>query len=95
MSTKEEARATEELPGRETHHGLEDTQRDYSASNFVAHTDKRFATARARLALRSYALHIVDRGLDSEAGFMVCRWDRSVVLKDWPALERFMQMVGA
>lgn len=56
--------------------------------------DKIVSTARARLALKGYTLHIIDRGVDKAAGYMVSRWDRSVVL-DWSGVERFMQQVGA
>lgn len=57
--------------------------------------DKLMATARARLALKGYALHIVDRGIDRPAGFMIARWDRSIVLPDLAAVERFMWAAGA
>lgn len=62
--------------------------------NVAEERDKAVSTARARLGLKGYTLHIIDRGVDKSAGYMVSRWDRPVVL-DWAGVERFMQQVGA
>lgn len=72
------------------HHGEAFHSEDGStATDFVAQTDKRFATARARLALASYQLHIVDDGKGGSA-YLVQRWDRSRTLADIDAVESFI-----
>ncbi len=64
---------------------------NFDASS-VCEQDKAFATARAKLALAGWAVHIVDSG--GAAAYWVSRWGQSRTLPDRHALAQFMKQVG-
>lgn len=85
---KEAARAAEELPGRErSHQGL--TEQGDGTATRSGDLNEWFATARARLAIGGYALHLLDGGTDG-ALYLVHRWDRSRTLASMEAVEAFI-----
>lgn len=58
----------------------------------IAANDKRFSNARAKLALKNFALHILDE--DGRAVFLIQRWDRSMVVPSLDEVEALMQRLG-
>ncbi len=63
-----------------------------SAAAHIAEQDKEFSTARAKLAIAGWTLHIVDGG--GAAAYWVSRWGQSRTLPDRHALAQFMKQVG-
>lgn len=63
-----------------------------SAAAHIAEQDKAFSTARAKLAIAGWTLHIVDGG--GAAAYWVSRWGQSRTLPDRHALAQFMKQVG-
>lgn len=68
-------------------HGL--PTHDHPSETPATSLEKRFATARARLALGGFTLHILDGGASGPLYF-VQRWDRSRTLADMDAVEAFI-----
>jgi hypothetical protein len=62
-------------------------------ANSVSEQDKAFSTARAKLALAGWAVHIIDGG-SGTAAYWVSRWGQSRTLPDRHALGQFMRQVG-
>ena len=64
----------------------------YFDANRVGEQDKCFATARAKLALAGWVIHIVDGGGGTVA-YWVSRWGQSRTLPDRHALDQFTKQV--
>jgi hypothetical protein len=64
-----------------------------AAQAATAAADKRFANARAELALRGFTLQVVS-GADRRAEYEVGRWGASKTLPDMDAVEAFARRVG-
>lgn len=64
-----------------------------SALDRIAEQDRVFSTARAKLALTGWALHLVDIGNGAHA-YLVSRWGQSRKLPDWHTVGQFMKQVG-
>lgn len=87
---KEEARATEELPGREgRHHGKVVHGEDGSDADAIA-LDKPFTRLRACLCLRGIELYRL-----ADGSYLATKWGWSKALPDLRAVETFARMVGA
>jgi hypothetical protein len=66
------------------------THGDCAATEARARFEKRFATLRAHLALKGFALFILDGPV-----FAVQRWDRSATFADLDGVAEFARRVGA
>jgi hypothetical protein len=59
----------------------------------IEQADKMIATARAKLALLGYQMHVIDAG-HGRSAFLVMRWDRSRELANLGAVNEFIRQVG-
>jgi len=64
-----------------------------SEGSSASDQDKAFVTARAKLALAGWVVHIVDSGT-GHAGYWMSRWGQTRRLPDRHALAAFMWQVG-